>query len=499
MIAFPSSGLLSAASRGFVLAIVVLWIVLVVGCTVQPHSPRDIAQDQGQGKDGQTSPDGAVALPPLTLKLDRIQTHSEEELLAIARTFPEIRLDGWLNDAKLPPNHSKRLTELADQCAKTGQPYPGPAVLLPSRPDLAGLPIQTGEVCHLNKDEAENLHAQSRKLRECLARATTPDDPRIRRDALRDQLARSQAEWTKPEAIPVILQMLQSENKEARLEMIDLLARIDGKRATRALAVRAMVDFSPEVRAAAVQRLLDTKRPLEDYRDLLIAGLRYPWIVVQQHAAEAIAALQDKELTGDLAVMLDEPQPSLPFRVKQGKQEVEVLREVVRVNHLKNCLLCHPPSSNEQDLVRGAVPTPNRPLGSVAEYYSGTAQFVRADVTYLRQDFSVPQPEPQPYKSWPAHQRYDYVVRVRRTLPQERKAAKQLDKTLGKAKLREPIHFALRKLTGEDRGLEGTAWRERPGQPTRQLTTQRIPLKDDWRQLDFTVASVPEVEAPERK
>jgi hypothetical protein len=91
------------------------------------------------------------------------------------------------------------------------------------------------------------------------------------------------------------------------------------------------------------------------------------------------------------------------------------VREVVRVNHLRNCLLCHAPAASPADPVRGLVPNPTQPLPppNTVPYYEGqNGIFVRADVTYVRQDFSVPQPVARS-GLWPAHQRYDYVVRTR--------------------------------------------------------------------------------------
>jgi hypothetical protein len=64
------------------------------------------------------------------------------------------------------------------------------------------------------------------------------------------------------------------------------------------------------------------------------------------------------------------------------------------------------------------MPRPDEPLQVL---YYGTPRptqpkpgdiFVRADVTYLRQDFSVTQPVPQA-KPWPAQQRFDFLVRTR--------------------------------------------------------------------------------------
>jgi hypothetical protein len=221
-------------------------------------------------------------------------------------------------------------------------------------------------------------------------------------------------------------------------------------------------DLSAEVREAAVGALAD--RPRDEYRGLLLDGLRYPWAPVADHAAEALVALDDRDALPRLTALLAEPDPAqpaprtfhdidpalirsapwpreawptavvldegkigerrtgllpypndVPGRAQALTGSVTVVREVVRVNHLRSCLLCHPPSSNRADPVRGLVPSPEQPLPPpfTTAYYDGqTGGFVRADVTYLRQDFSVPQPVADPGK-WPAHQRYDYVVRTR--------------------------------------------------------------------------------------
>jgi hypothetical protein len=84
---------------------------------------------------------------------------------------------------------------------------------------------------------------------------------------------------------------------------------------------------------------------------------------------------------------------------------------LVRINHLGNCALCHAPSTAKDDPIRGLVPTRGEPL-PVVYYESKMGSFIRADVTYLKQDFSVTQPVAEPNK-WPAQQRFDYLVRER--------------------------------------------------------------------------------------
>ncbi len=53
-----------------------------------------------------------------------------------------------------------------------------------------------------------------------------------------------------------------------------------------------------------------------------------------------------------------------------------------------------------------------------AYYQEPSGIFVRADTTYLRQDFSVVQPVSN-HGKWPAEQRYDYLLRYRPATPQD--------------------------------------------------------------------------------
>src|SRR5262249_37410461 len=157
---------------------------------------------------------------------------------------------------------------------------------------------------------------------------------------------------------------------------------------------------------------------------------RYPWIPAQQHAAEALVALRHEDATPQLVRLLDETPGTQPFTVGQGKKETVLVRELVRVNHLANCVLCHAPSFDRGDLARGAVPTPGQPLPTpvtTPQYYDRGGHFVRADITYLRQDFSVVQTVGNPGR-WPANQRYDYLVRLRRLTAQELKLADAVNK-----------------------------------------------------------------------
>jgi hypothetical protein len=279
----------------------------------------------------------------------------------------------------------------------------------------------------------------------------------------------SAEDWRQEEAIPALVQMLQAEDRPVRLLLVELLGAIKGRCASAALAGRALFDLSPEVREAAVRALAD--RPRDEYRGQLLAAFRYPWAPAADHAAEALVALDDRASVRRLTALLSEPDPSAPASsdfhyfdpalirktprtkgalpdsavvldagrdgdrrtrlladpddvaspVKAPPDGVVVVREVVRVNHLRNCLLCHAAATAATDPVRGLVPSQGQPLPPpfTTPYYEGqSGTFVRADVTYLRQDFSVPQPV-EKADNWPAHQRYDYLVRTRYATRQE--------------------------------------------------------------------------------
>jgi hypothetical protein len=290
-------------------------------------------------------------------------------------------------------------------------------------------------------------------------------EPLSRRDEVVDYLSECKGALQK-EAVSTLVQMLQAEDPPIRLQLIRVLAPIRGPEATAALARRALFDPSDAVREAAVQALRD--RPRDECRKTFLDGLRYPWAPVADHAAEALVALDDRDAVFSLAGLLDKPDPRAPFRNREGRW---VQPELVRINHLRNCLLCHAPSFDRKDRVRGLVPEPGKPLRE--EYYeSSQGTFVRADVTYLRQDFSVLQFVAD-HDRWPSHQRFDYLVRTRELTPRERAALPDASAGDGPGDSRkkgadrvpppsypqrEAVLFALRELTGEDAGDTAEDW-----------------------------------------
>src|SRR5262249_22170658 len=140
--------------------------------------------------------------------------------------------------------------------------------------------------------------------------------------------------------VATLVQLLEPEDAPVRLCLVDVLAAVPGRAATEALAGRAVFDPAPLVREAAARALADRAAPAS--RPPLPAALRPPWPPAAEHAAEALVALGDRGALDTLVDLLDRPDPAAAFKGPGGKV---VRRELVAVNHLANCLLCHAPSA----------------------------------------------------------------------------------------------------------------------------------------------------------
>jgi hypothetical protein len=373
------------------------------------------------------------------------QPPNAEELRKQLLEVPEVSLDSVANT-------SRNLLLAARLQHARGLAFAGPALLGAQRLDLAMLPLRMGTDCYAGREPAEALQTLSNKLRANLNTCASTAGAGMRTDAaaLRKLLLVDQAEeWLKPEALPTLMQMLQVEDAPLRRLLVELLGRIEGGQASAALALRASADLAPEVRELAVREL--AKRRASEVAPVLADLLRYPWPPAAEHAAEALVALDMRAALPQLYRMLNEPDPVLPVVGASGSMRGPVLREVVRVNHLSNCLLCHPPSFAQADLVRGAIPGTGQP----AIYGQGGQDniFVRADVTYLRQDFSVVQPVTNPDGRVEFH-RYDYMVRQRPLTPAAAEAlTRQYYATGRPSRQREALYFVLRELTARSRRL----------------------------------------------
>jgi hypothetical protein len=298
--------------------------------------------------------------------------------------------------------------------------------LLARRDDLKGLPLLLGTACRMSKAQAVVLGGIASKFRrlEAPAKDGAPAwEHGAREDKLQRFLEIARACLGKEATLLIrpFEQLYQTEGPLLRAELVRTLARIKGKEATRALARRAVYDLSPDVREHAVTALKECD--LNDARPVFLAALRHPWAPVADHAALALVELQDTGAVPLLRDLLDEPDPSVPDRVSTGKW---FRKELVRVNHVRNCLLCHPPAVGRSDGLSddGTVPAirellkepapppryyPNDPAPQLASRNPDPPR-VRADLVYFRQDFSVMHKVGRPAKG-PDVQRFDYLVR----------------------------------------------------------------------------------------
>lgn len=386
----------------------------------------------------------------------------EDELRKQLFLFPELTLDADLRE--------RDMTNLLHQRAGgagSGHEHFFTPNLLAARPDLTGLPYRKGTGCQLSAEQAKDLHNLSREMRTVLGELISPRrgqeavEPHLLADSLRknflsktrmvastDEPRQFRDVFRKECSVATLMQMLPAEeNKDVRLVLVEQLLSINDRSSSQALARLAIFDISPEVRAAAIEAL--AVRPRDDYRSVLLSGFRYPWAPVADHAAEALVALEDRAAVPALKQLVREPDPSQPFHDPEQGGAL-VVREVVRINHLRNCMMCHAPSTNVEDKVRAPIPDPDRPLPPLITYYGqgggSDGIFVRADITYLRQDFSVTQPVAKAVP-WPKMQRYDYLVQNRPINP-----AEYIRRTRPEAATypqREAVLYALKELQGK--------------------------------------------------
>jgi hypothetical protein len=387
---------------------------------------------------------------------------SEETLKFLLCNTPQLDLD---------PNYAKKsakdLAALAKELAKQNADAKDGFImqLKKDRADLAGLPFLMGKDCTLEKGDAKALAEASVSVRFALdgrrsaARAnkrpssSTPED-----FGMAYEFAGA---FTVPtEYVPAAHQILSASPKDFRFVLAVRLKEVKGPKATSSLVKLALFDLDAKVRREATKALED--RPKAEYLDEVAKAFRYPWAPIARHASEAAASLKLKELIPDLVATFNEPDPTEPFMVKSddGKQK-KMIRELVRINHHRNCMLCHAPLGDAKvtrDIPLGpAVSMQNElPPISSAVYYSerGGAILVRADITYLRQDFSVVQEVNNPGK-WPVMQRFDYFLRTREF--GENETFEALPEVTPH---RQAVLEALEGLTGRSGPPRADAWQE---------------------------------------
>lgn len=393
-------------------------------------------------------------------------------------------------------NHFKMTERTAHQFAKinhlNAKKTDGFMVeLLESRPDLAGLPFAMGDDCRSSSDRLKMFTLAIGTVQQAMASSrNTPNQvvpAQFAQAGTVSPTVGTQPFWSvypklcenedaqQPKAdkdhvtiarIAALMQMLAVEPTDIRLGLVKYLTGVPHVEATRALARLAIFSVEDEVQAAAVDAL--KVRREKDYTDILLKGLRYPWPAVAKRSASAIARMERNDLLPELLTMLDEGDPRLPQLKREGWRGVTVVREVVKVNHLRNCAMCHTPvgSGVVPALLTVQVPIEGQAIGDGSNSGYGRSStpelMIRVDVTYLRQDFSVLLAVGDAHP-WPDMQRFDFLVRERKVTTEE--AALYREKLTPKEEgVLSPYHkaalAALRQMTGKDTAPTAEAWRK---------------------------------------
>jgi hypothetical protein len=385
----------------------------------------------------------------------RIDVRNASDLQAALANASEVGLATSAN-----PAVGSDLSAAAKRADAAKKLFPGSVMVAKNRPELAGLPFRVGRETRLYDSDAQNMNDMSKQFRDAVIKsmngkgppAQAPDAERLHA-ILTTATSRDSKDsvipwrWNQPEAVPCIQQMLQAEGTELRRMSCALLQEIDSEAATEALVKWAVFDIDSGNRAAAVEALRTRNR--ERVSALLMGWSRYPWARAVEHACEAMVELGMKENLPQLAAMLTTTDPDAPFEVNLPGTGGGIYRqEVVRVNHLRNCLMCHPASFKQTELVRGGVPDENSilPPATTPAYYNSSALQVSAATTYLKQDFSLAQKVANPGK-WPAMQRFDYFVTTKKV---ESDAMWSYVPNV-KSPYKEAIRFAIRELAGPDK------------------------------------------------
>jgi hypothetical protein len=357
------------------------------------------------------------------------------------------------------------------------------AALRDSRSDLAGLPFAMGDACRTTSEQmrqftiAVNTVRQALNSREPVRTGDVPmrtaATPPLFWESFpvlcsqQDALGRPDKEHKERvmiARIAALMQILATASPENRLGLIKYLTGVAHADATKALARLAIFSAEDDVRQAAIESL--KVRREKDYTDMLVKGLRYPWPAVAKNSADAIAKMGRNDLIPELIGILESPDPRMPVTKADGRHKSGVVRELVKVNHHRNCMMCHAPSTDSmpESAMTAEVPVPGQPLPTPLQGYrkSSPDLMIRVDVTYLRQDFSamLPVAEPSP---WPEMQRFDFLVRERSVNEDEAKMYRE-KLTPKEAGVFSPYHkaalAALREITGKDAAPTAEAWKK---------------------------------------
>jgi hypothetical protein len=371
---------------------------------------------------------------------------------------PEVAVDDPIPHTRSPQQAKQHIAQFVNRIKEENKVKQDNFLIaqMQQRKELRGMPFVMGGACRMDGGRATSfqsaVEAARRGMDQDVARSgfSHENESAPFWTAYLSQTGNGGANT--PAGIAALTQILGPERGALRTSMVDRLSASDQADATRTIAKAAVFDASLEVRLAATKAL--KKRPAAEYTDILMHGMRYPLATVTNQAAAAIIALDRKDLVPQLVNFLGEPAPGDPEAV----EDKTCVREVVRINHHRNCLLCHPPAGTGQpNEVPGVIPIPGESFPASPSQAYGSAQFsgdpmVRADTTYLRQDFSVRMPV-ENADPWPQMQRFDFLVRTRVVEGKELAALQQrvAERPAGfRSENHKAAARALQELTGHD-------------------------------------------------
>lgn len=316
------------------------------------------------------------------------------------------------------------------------------------RPDLAGLPWRLDDSCELDKNESRLLMTASRSAIGFRARAASKG---IHSESIKSQSAIMAANLIQDTS--AIVQILQAQPPLIRTRMVKLLSLKEDEESIQAIADRALFDTSEEVRDLALHEL--KLHRTEKVRERLVNGFDHAWEPVAVNAANALVELNDELSLDDLRKKLNMPDPHAPYQDEEGNWKV---RELVRVNHLRNCLMCHAPVVDPKaSPFMAAVPEPKRPLPRIY-YDSGSRTRVRPDITYIIQDFSASHMV-NDANPWPLEQRFDYFVR-NRTIDSSEALNRRKKRDENESLRERALRYAIEKLSANQKSEPSLAQNE---------------------------------------
>jgi hypothetical protein len=333
---------------------------------------------------------------------------------------PEVAVDDPFPQ-KIQPEQSKRNIRTLIQRIQAENGPKQDAFLLAQmdrRPELRGLPFIMGAACRMDAAKSQSFQTSVKAVREGQDTESRSSAPQKDHSPFwKTYLAQTGGQGLDTNhGVAALAQILAPESKSLRADLVKRLKLSKTPESLRVIARAAVFDQDGDVRVAAINAIKEENQQQSPVvTDALLAGIRYPMANIAKRSAQAMIAFDRKDLMPQLADMLGEPSPGDPV-VKENK--VAEVREVVKINHHRNCLLCHPPSQtgNEQE-VPGVIPIPGNSFAPSPKEAYGNAQsqgepMVRADTTYLRQDFSMMMPVANA-APWPEMQRFDFLVRTR--------------------------------------------------------------------------------------